>query len=64
MFLRLSETGNMIFIIVAFEGDMAINADERRRFATAKSMFFYLFLLESGVAVAADKGDHLLKYNN
>lgn len=53
----------MSFIIIAFEGDVAINADEGRRFTVPKSMFFYLFLLEGDIAVAADKRDHLLKYN-
>lgn len=48
----------MSFIIVAFEGHMAVDTDEGRRFAIAKTMSLDLLLLKSDIAVAAHKGHH------
>lgn len=54
----------MILIVIAFEGDMTVDADERGGSTPAECVLLCLFLFESGIAVRTDKGYHLLKYIN
>lgn len=61
MLLELSETGDMIFEIVAIEGDMAIDTDKRSRSASTKCMLLCLFLLEGCIAIAADESYHIVE---
>jgi hypothetical protein len=61
MFFELSEAGDMRLIVIAIEGDMAVDADERCRFAPPEGMFLGLFLLERGIAVRANKGNHIVE---
>lgn len=58
MLLELCQAACMRFVIVASEGLMAVDADERRRPAAAESMSFSLFFLESSVTVRTYEGDH------
>lgn len=61
MLLELSEAGDVIFEIVAIEGDMAIDTDKGRRSASTKSMLFCLFLLQGCIAIAADESNHIVE---
>jgi hypothetical protein len=61
MLFELSEARDMILILIALEGDMAVDTDEGGGSAPSEGVLFSLLLLESGVTVRADEGYHLLK---
>lgn len=61
MLLELSQARDMVLIVIALEGDVAVDTDEGSRSAPSEGVLFGLLLLESGVAVRADEGYHLLK---
>jgi hypothetical protein len=58
MLFELCQATCMRFVVIASEGLVAVDTDERSWSATTECMSFSLFFLESNITVRADEGDH------